>query len=143
MKYYAVIDTNVIVSAMYKRDSVPGRVMEYVFRGELIPLTSHLILREYLDVLSRSKFHFSEDHVKTIVNMIITVGKNVDPVPTEEILPDPKDTVFYEVAMEGRKAGDAKLVTGNIKHFPDKPFVVTPRQMLDILEGRESSTQKE
>lgn len=38
--------------------------------------------------------------------------------------------------MEARKDEDAYLVTGNIKHFPSKPFVVTPRQMLDlILEG--------
>ena len=28
---------------------------------------------------------------------------------------------------------DAYLVTGNIKHFPTKPFIVTPRQMLDII----------
>ncbi len=47
--------------------------------------------------------------------------------------PDPKDRVFYEVVMEGRKSEDAYLVTGNIRHFPEKPFVVTPRQMLDII----------
>jgi len=26
------------------------------------------------------------------------------------------------------------LITGNIKHFPTKPFVVTPHQILDILD---------
>lgn len=35
--------------------------------------------------------------------------------------------------MEERKAEDAYLVTGNIKHFPVKPYVVTPRKMLDII----------
>lgn len=48
-------------------------------------------------------------------------------------LPDPRDSVFYEVVMEERKEEDAYLVTGNIKHFPEKPFIVTPRQMLDII----------
>ena len=48
-------------------------------------------------------------------------------------LPDPKDLVFYEVVMEERKEEDAYLVTGNIKHFPEKPFIVTPRQMIDII----------
>ncbi len=48
-------------------------------------------------------------------------------------LPDTKDKVFYEVAMEERKLEDAYLVTGNLRHFPVKPFVVTPRQMLDII----------
>lgn len=57
-------------------------------------------------------------------------------VPHE--LPDPKDRVFYEVVMEERKHEDTYLVTGNIKHFPIKPYVVTPREMLDIiLEGIE------
>ena len=28
---------------------------------------------------------------------------------------------------------DAYLVTGNKKHFPDKPIVVTPAEMVEIL----------
>lgn len=47
---------------------------------------------------------------------------------------DPKDVVFYQVVMEARKERDAYLVTGNLKHFPVKCFVVTPREMLEILE---------
>jgi hypothetical protein len=35
--------------------------------------------------------------------------------------------------MEERKGEAAYLVTGNIKHFPEKPFIVTPREMLDII----------
>lgn len=51
--------------------------------------------------------------------------------------PHLKDVVFYEVVMEGRKEyDDAYLVTGNIKHFPIKSFVVTPREMLDIMVGK-------
>jgi len=48
-------------------------------------------------------------------------------------LSDSKDSVFYEVVMEKRKEEYAYLVTGNIKHFTEKPFIVTPRQMLDII----------
>ncbi len=51
--------------------------------------------------------------------------------------PDPKDAVFYEVVMEKRKSNDAYLVTGNIKHFPEKHFVVTPREMFDIILGKD------
>lgn len=35
--------------------------------------------------------------------------------------------------MEERKTEEAYLVTGNIKHFPAEPYVVTPRQMMDII----------
>ena len=44
----------------------------------------------------------------------------------------PKDVVFYEVTLSKE---DAYLVTGNIKHFPQKPFVVTPAEMIAIIEG--------
>jgi len=38
--------------------------------------------------------------------------------------------VFYEVAMSKE---NAYLVTGNMKHFPNKPIVVTPAEMVEIL----------
>ena len=44
---------------------------------------------------------------------------------------DPKDYVFYEVVMKERKSDDTYLVIWNLKHFPEKPFVVTSRQMLE------------
>jgi predicted nucleic acid-binding protein len=37
-KYYAVIDTNVIVSALIKADSIPGMLLELVFSGMVIPI---------------------------------------------------------------------------------------------------------
>lgn len=30
---------------------------------------------------------------------------------------------------------DAYLITGNLKHYPVRSYVVTPRQMLEIIEG--------
>lgn len=48
------------------------------------------------------------------------------------ILPDMKDLPFYEVVMEKRKDG-AYLVTGNIKYFPKAPFIVTPRELIELL----------
>ena len=40
--------------------------------------------------------------------------------------------VFYEVALSKE---NTYLVTGNTKHFPKKPIVVTPAEMLDILKS--------
>lgn len=33
---------------------------------------------------------------------------------------------------------DSYLVTGNLKHFPKKPFVVTPAEMLQIIHEMKS-----
>ena len=64
--------------------------------------------------------------------MIRQFGLAVSPSPTNEILPDMDDLVFYEVVMEKRD-DDAYLITGNIKHFPERSFIVTPAEMLTIL----------
>ena len=45
----------------------------------------------------------------------------------------PERELFDKMTMEERKEEDAYLVTGNIRHFPVEPFIVTPRQMLDII----------
>jgi hypothetical protein len=58
----------------------------------------------------------------------------VFPQPTGEILIDMDDLVFYEVAME-KRTDNAYLVTGNQKHYPIKDFIVTPAEMLEILQG--------
>lgn len=138
MKYYAVIDTNVLVSAMLKWDSVPGNVMELVFDGMIVPLLNAHIMKEYREVLGRPKFHLTEDIVQNVLAEIEQRGIYVDIEETDIVLPDPKDIVFYAVVMQKRKTEDAFLVTGNIKHFPEKIYVVTPRQMIDIiLEGME------
>ncbi len=130
MRYYAVIDTNVIVSAMLKKSSLPDRVMQEIFRGTIKPLLNREILDEYWNVLQRPKFKFPEKAVNTLVTGIIKQAVFIDAEPIEEMLPDSKDVVFYEVVMEGRKLKDAYLVTGNKKHFPLKPFIVDPRQMV-------------
>ena len=133
MKFYAVIDTNVLVSAALKPESVPGQVLELVLDGMIVPVLNKTIIEEYHDVLLRPKFDFSEQIVKDILNEIDDHGIYIDAEPSNIDLPDPKDLVFYEVVMEERKEEDAYLVTGNIKHFPEKPFIVTPRQIIDII----------
>ena len=133
MRYFVVIDTNVLVSAMLKWDSVPGNIMELVYGGKITPVFNQQIIDEYRKVLSRPKFHLTEYIVNTVVDQIVAVGVFMDAEKLDDELPDPKDIVFYEVVMEARKSEDAYLVTGNMKHFPVKPFIVTPRQLLDII----------
>lgn len=133
MKFYAVIDTNVLVSAMLKKASLPDQVIQEIFKGNLVPLLNREILDEYWEVLGRPKFRFPEKSIGTLVTSILKVAIFVDADPIEAIFPDPKDAVFYEVVMEGRKTEDAYLVTGNKKHFPEKIFIVDPRQMMDLI----------
>ncbi len=134
---YGVIDTNVLVSAVLKRNSVPGLVLKHVFSGNLVPVFNDKILEEYREVLHRKKFPFSEEDVHIVLESLEEQGISIDAGKLDIELPDAKDVVFYEVVMEKRKKDSAYLVTGNIKHFPKEPFVVTPREMLEILDENE------
>ena len=79
VKIYAVIDTNVLVSALLSRFNSTSTVqlLQLVILGDITPIYNDEILDEY-------------------------------------------------------------LVTGNLKHFPKKPFVVTPAEMLQIIHEMKS-----
>lgn len=134
MTCYAVIDTNVLVSALLSShdDAATVLVVGKLFSGEVILFFNDEILKEYNEVLRRTKFHFSEDTIRMLIQAIEKVGEQVVPLPTGELLPDMKDLPFYEVVVT-KQEDDAYLVTGNIKHFPTKPFIVTAKEFLDIL----------
>ena len=136
MKAYAVVDTNVLVSALLskKEDSATVRVMNELFGGRIVPLYHNDILEEYSEVLHRSKFHLQESTIQLVLNAVIQFGIEVFPQPTGEILIDMDDLIFYEVAMEKRD-DDAYLVTGNQKHYPVREFIVTPTEMMRILDA--------
>ena len=135
MVYYAVIDTNVFISALLSKrtDAATVRVLDAVFEGKIVPLYHKDILEEYEGVLHRSKFHFNEETIKLVINAVKQYGVEVFPKPTGEILIDMDDLVFYEVAMEKRD-DDAYLITGNQKHYPIRNFVVTPAEMMEMIE---------
>ena len=134
MKEVCVVDTNVIVSALLRRNSKPGRIVQLALAGIIVPVYSKEILAEYKEVLSRGKFNFSRHVIETAMRAITENGIERSGIPTEETPSDPKDVIFYEVTMDARQEHDARLVTGNTKDFPAKPFIVTPAEMLRIIE---------
>lgn len=134
-KYYAVLDTNVLVSALLgaSRMSIPTKVLRAVAESKLIPLFNDEILEEYKEVLSRKKFPFSDNLIDSVLQMLQTNGLYLDRTPAmDEAFTDPKGIVFYEVSLS--KDGSF-LVTGNLKHFPQKSFVITPAEMVKLLES--------
>jgi putative PIN family toxin of toxin-antitoxin system len=134
MKYYAVLDTNVLVSALLKSGSTPWKVAAEALTGDIIPILNDDIIGEYEEVLRRPKFKFEERAVRILMDELKRRAVYADAGEIDDIVADPKDVVFYAVLMEKRKEDEAYLVTGNLKHFPVKTFIVTPKEMLDILQ---------
>ncbi|MDE7121567.1 MAG: putative toxin-antitoxin system toxin component, PIN family [Oscillospiraceae bacterium] len=135
MPYYAVIDTNILVSALLTKheDAATLKIMRAVFSGVIIPLYHTDIITEYIEVLSRPKFHFKSETIQTMINAIVTNGIAVTPDPTGEILPDMDDLIFYEVTMSKRNE-NAYLVTGNLKHYPNRSYIVDASEMVHIMQ---------
>jgi len=123
-----VLDTNVLVSALLTHGS-PAAVIDMVAEGKLIPFFNDSIIREYWDVLQRPKFSFHPNQISRLINNIVRGGfsKEINE-PSTIPMTDEDDRIFYDTAI----ASGALLVTGNIKHYPRKSFIVTPA---DFLKG--------
>ncbi len=100
--------------------------------GKIKPLYNDEILDEYFDVLNRFKFHLSEIRIIELLNFFKENGINTSRFPFDGDMPDEDDRVFYEVSLSEE---DSFLVTGNLKHFPKTPKVITAAQMIEILDN--------
>ena len=133
---FVVLDTNVLVSALLKVDSVPGCVVEASCEKRVTPVVSHDIWREYTHVLSRARFGFG-DRARLLIERLARVVVHCSPLNDSSALAlvhDPKDAPFYAAFASVRAAGNTVfLVTGNLKHFPPDDFIVSPRALLDVL----------
>lgn len=130
---YAVIDTNVIVSALltHNPETATAKVLDYLAKGDIVIVHSEEILMEYVEVLHRAKFHFPEGKIKIVLALIMQKGIHADRLPYNGEMPDEKDRPFYEVSLSN---DDSFLVIGNLKHFPTTPKVISPAQLVSIIE---------
>lgn len=130
---YAVVDTNVLVSALLTKntESATVKVFRRIFDHTITPLYNVEILAEYKEVLSRKKFSFTPERVDGVLSFIQKHGIDTARTPFPEDMPDEDDRVFYEVSLSQE---DSFLVTGNLKHYPVKPHVVTPAEFIAIIE---------
>ena len=126
----AVIDTNVLVSSFISKNpnSPTVRIIKAIAEGIFTPVYSNDILSECEEVLARGHFKLDPAAISILIQRIKEIGEAVSPIDSEEDFPDPDDKVFFCTAL----AGDAKLVTGNIKHYPPAELVVTPAQFCEI-----------
>ncbi len=129
---YAVIDTNVLVAAAksHKPNSSTSQVLSLVFSGIIQPLVCDEILEEYEGILNLPVLGIPQDISSAIITKFKVDGVHPGRTPSDEEFPDPTDQVFYEICLS---VDDAYMVTNNKKHFPQKPRVVTPSEILIIL----------
>lgn len=131
---YAVIDTNVWVSALLTHNdtSPTERIFKLLFNGDIVALYNDEIMAEYEEVLSRKKFKFPQKDIDELLDYIKENGIHEERTPFVEAMPDEDDRVFLEISLSRE---NSFLVTGNLKHYPRLPEVVTPAEFISRFFG--------
>jgi putative PIN family toxin of toxin-antitoxin system len=121
-----VLDMNVLVSALLSPLGNPAKIYRMFLTGTLDLVVSEVILEEYGDVLHRPRLNIPADDADTVLAAIRQYAEIVRPAPSDDVMSDEDDRVFYDAA----KTADVYLITGNTKHFPQETFIITPAEFL-------------
>jgi len=122
----AVFDTNVLVSAFINKNGIPAKVLSFFPKREIEVFYSEAIFAEYEDVLNREHFKFNKQKILRVLNRFKKLGNFFVPFKSDISMIDEADRIFYDVA----KQSDSFLITGNKKHYPNEPFILSPSEFL-------------
>jgi putative PIN family toxin of toxin-antitoxin system len=127
-----VIDTNVLVSAALKPESLQRTTLLLAITKPARFYVSRPILEEYADVLSRPELAIRKGARQQLLQLIRNNSHIVTPTRRLEVASDPDDNVFLECADAARAD---YLITGNQKHFPrfwKKTKIITTREFISL-----------
>jgi putative PIN family toxin of toxin-antitoxin system len=126
-----MIDSNVIISAVYNPNSKPARVVRSVCENHELLLCDRII-EECYDVVGR-KF---PQHIHVLDKLLTSLGYSLVVAPRGGApIADPKDAPILNAAI----LENADMIISGDNHFLslvlEHPKILTPAQYLDIIEG--------
>jgi uncharacterized protein len=127
-----VIDTNVLISAALKPESLQRTTLLLAITKPARLYMSQPILQQYTDVLSRPELHIRKGLRRQLLQLIKNNGHIVFPSRHLEVTSDPDDNMFLECADVARAD---YLITGNLKHFPlfwKKTKIISSREFISL-----------
>jgi hypothetical protein len=132
----AVLDTNVIVSALLNEDGKEALLLDLALTGSFTSIVSAALLQEYEEVLRRPRFALEQRKISRSVRAIRQAAVLAQPRRQLRVTRDPDDNMVLECALAG---GAEYVVTGNTRDFP-REFegikIVPPREFMTVLAGR-------
>ena len=128
-----ILDTNVLISALLFKTSVPFRAIELAEKQGII-LYSEATLNELEQVLNRKKFnkYLSLEDRQLFLLKFISSSQLVSITENITVCRDEKDNKFLELAVSGNAN---VIVTGDMDLLVLSPFqsveIVTPDMLID------------
>jgi len=125
-----VLDTNVIISAVLSPAGNPAAVVSLISTTDKLQVFySGAILDEYKRVLAYERLNIPKEKQNAVIGTLRRFGIPIEPTVSTTPMTDETDRVFYDTA----KTSGAILITGNIRHYPAMPFIMTPADFLNTL----------
>ena len=133
-----VLDTNVIISALYSKKGASYQLLRGAISGNIRYALSPLLVVEYEGVIHRKIkegfLKISLQDCEKILDAISSFAIIVwEPLILRPVLPDPSDDKILECAISGNCT---HVITFNKKHFPEEIFklyginILTPGEFL-------------
>ena len=132
-----VIDTNVIISALYLPGGNPWRIVMWAIEGNILNITSEFILEEVRSVLKK-KFLWHSREIENAVIQIEMFSEKVFPKKHLAVIPYAPDNHILECAL----AGKADFIISGDRHLTDLQkyqdlIIVNPATFVAIIQGQE------
>jgi uncharacterized protein len=128
-----VIDTNVLVSAALKSESLQRTTLILAITRPARLYVSQPILDEYAEVLSRPELAIRKGLRSQLLQLIRNRAHLIAPAHRIEVTRDPDDNIFIECANRARADF---LITGSQRHFPaywKSTKTVSPREFVSLV----------
>ena len=115
-----VLDTNVIISALYSRRGKSNRLIYYCLKGDIQFALSPLVLWEYMgkvqEKINEKLIKLPMKSANVILAKLCDMSHMIyNPILNRPVLPDLSDEKLLECAIS---ANASHIITYNIAHFP-------------------------
>jgi len=129
----AVLDTNVVVSALLTERGRDALILDLALSGQFTLIVSDALLAEYDEVLRRPRFRLGLRKIERAMQEIRRAALHINPHAQVRAARDPDDDMILECALAG---GADYVETGNTRHFPaefQSIRIIPPKRFLVLL----------
>ncbi len=134
MKHNILLDTNVIVTALRSNRGASFRLLRLIDDKRLQLHLSTPLIKEYEDVLSRTKHNLDGEVVRDILDYLVSIAQaHKIYYLWRPVLRDIKDDMVLELAVKA----NSMIITYNTADFKESSSfniaVLTPKELLNMM----------